>query len=159
MVNWISLVLFSEVIMSSMASQIASLTIFYSTVYSGADQRKPQSSASLVFKRGIHRWSVNTPHRGPVTQKMFPFDDVIMLQLQLYPHGFTQIDAVDPCKEMLALLEKKQIYNRIICDFLGTNKLLIEDGELIHHPWTKWPPFRRGCFQRQFHQWEVFYVD
>ena len=50
----------------------------YSTVYSGADQRKLQSSASLAFVRGIHRWPVNSPHKRPVTRKMFPFDDVIM---------------------------------------------------------------------------------
>ena len=35
-------------------------------------------SASLAFVRGIHRWPVNSPHKGPVTRKMFPFDDVIM---------------------------------------------------------------------------------
>ena len=40
--------------------------------------KKPQSLASLVFVRGIHRWPVNSPHKGPVTRKMFPFDDVIM---------------------------------------------------------------------------------
>ena len=72
-----------DVIMSAMASQITSLTIVYSTVYSGADQRKHQNSASLAFVRGIHRWPVNSPHKGPVTRKMFPFDDVIMLQLDL----------------------------------------------------------------------------
>ena len=44
----------------------------------GADQRKHQSSASLAFVRGIHRRPVNSPHKGPVTRKMFPFDDVIM---------------------------------------------------------------------------------
>ena len=49
----------------------------YWTVCSGADQRKHQSSASLAFVRGIHRWPVNSPHKGPVTRKMFPFDDVI----------------------------------------------------------------------------------
>ena len=64
--------------MSAMASQITSLTIVYSSVYSGADQRKDQSSASLAFVRGIHRQPVNSLHKGPVTQKMFPFDDVIM---------------------------------------------------------------------------------
>ena len=64
-----------------MASQITSLTIVYSTVYSGADERKHQSSASLAFVRGIHRWPVNSPHKGPVTRKMFPFDDVIMTLL------------------------------------------------------------------------------
>ena len=69
---------YNDVIMSVMASQITSLTIIYSTVYSGEDQRKHQSSASLAFMRGIHRWPVNSPHKGPVTRKMFPFDDVIM---------------------------------------------------------------------------------
>ena len=64
--------------MSAMAPQITSLTIVYFTVYSGADQRKHQSSASLAFVWGIHRWPVNSPHKGPVTRKMFPFDDVIM---------------------------------------------------------------------------------
>ena len=65
--------------MSAMASQITSLAIVYSTVYSGADQRKHQSSVSLAFVRGIHRSPVNSPHKGPVTRKMFPFVDVIML--------------------------------------------------------------------------------
>ena len=67
--------------MSSMASQITSLTIVYSTVYAGADQTKHQSSASLAFVRGNHRWPVNSPHKGPVTRKMFPFDDVIVYML------------------------------------------------------------------------------
>ena len=67
-----------DVIMSAMASQITSLMNVYSTVYSGADQRKHQSSASLAFVMGIHRWPVNSPHKGPVTRKMFPFDDVIL---------------------------------------------------------------------------------
>ena len=61
------------VIMSAMASQITSLTIVYSSVYWGADQRKHQSPASLAFVRGIHRWPVNSPHKGQVTRKLFPF--------------------------------------------------------------------------------------
>ena len=65
--------------MSAMASQIASLTIVYSTVYSVADQRKHQSSASLAFVRWIHQWIPHT--KGPVTRKMIPFDDVIMKRL------------------------------------------------------------------------------
>ena len=64
--------------MSAIASQITSLTIVYSTVYPGADQSKHQSSASLAFVWGIHRGPVNSPHKWPVTRKMFPFDDVIM---------------------------------------------------------------------------------
>ena len=69
---------FRDVMMSTIASKITSLAIVYSTVYSGTDERKHQSSASLAFVRGIHRWPVNSPHKGPVTRKMFPFDDVIM---------------------------------------------------------------------------------
>ena len=67
--------------MSEVASRITSFPIVYSTVYSGADQRKHQSSESLAFVRGIHRWPVNSPRKVPVTWKMFPFDDVIMTKL------------------------------------------------------------------------------
>ena len=66
------------VITTTIASQITSLTVVYSTVYSDVDQRKHQSSASLAFVWGIHRDPVNSPHKGPFTRKMFPFDDVIM---------------------------------------------------------------------------------
>ena len=69
---------YSDVIMGAMASQITSLMIIYSTIYSGTDQRKHQISVSLAFVRGIHRWPVNSPHKGPVMWKMFPFDDIIM---------------------------------------------------------------------------------
>ena len=56
---------YNDVIMSTMASQeVTSLTIVYSSVYSGADQRKHQSSGSLAFVRGIHRWPVNSPQKG-----------------------------------------------------------------------------------------------
>ena len=69
---------YNDVIMGTIASQIINLTIVYSTVYSDADQRKHQSSASLAFLRGFHRGPVNSPHKWPITRKMFPFDDVIM---------------------------------------------------------------------------------
>ena len=69
---------YTDVTMSPMASQITSLGIVYSTVYSGADQSKHQSSASLAFVRRIHWGPVNSPHKRPVTRKMFPSDDVIM---------------------------------------------------------------------------------
>ena len=70
---------YGDVIISAIASQITSLTIVYSTVHSDADQRKHQSSASLAFVWGNHRGPVNSPHKWPVTRKMFPFDDVIMV--------------------------------------------------------------------------------
>ena len=69
---------YDDVIMGAMASQITSRTIIYSTVFSGADQSKHQSSASLAFVWGIHRGPVNSPQKWPVTRKMFPVDDVIM---------------------------------------------------------------------------------
>ena len=69
---------YNDVIMNAMASQITGVSIVWSNVGSDADQRKRQSSASLAFVWGIHRWPVNSPHKGPVTRKMFSFDDVIM---------------------------------------------------------------------------------
>ena len=70
---------YNDVTMGANASQITSLTIAYSTVYSSALQRKHQRSASLAFVLGIHRWPANSPHKGPVTRKMFPSDDSIMI--------------------------------------------------------------------------------
>ena len=60
----INVIHYNNVIMSAMASQITSLTIVYSTVYSGEDQRKYQSSASLVYVWGIHRWPMNSRTNG-----------------------------------------------------------------------------------------------
>ena len=65
-------------IMSAMASQITGVSIVCPTVCFSTDQRKHQSFASLAFMRGIHRWSVDSPHEGLVTRKMLPFDDVIV---------------------------------------------------------------------------------
>ena len=72
------LINYDDVIMGTMASQITSLTIVYSTVNSGADQSNYQSSSSLAFEWGIHREPENSPHKWSVMRKMFPFDDVIM---------------------------------------------------------------------------------
>ena len=65
--------------MSAMASNIAGVSI----VCSGADQSKHQSSVSLAFVRGIHRLPMDSPDKGPVMRKMFPFDDFIMLSMIL----------------------------------------------------------------------------
>ena len=75
---------YGDVTMGAITSQITSLMIVYSTIYSGADQSKHQSSASLAFVWEIHRGPVNFPHKWPVTRKMFPFDDVIMSYLEWY---------------------------------------------------------------------------
>ena len=70
---------YTDVITSAMASQIPDVSIVCSIGFSGADQGKHQSSASLLFVRKIPRSPMDSPHKGSVTPKMFPFDDVIML--------------------------------------------------------------------------------
>ena len=62
-----------------MASQVTRITIVYSIICSGVDKKKHQSSTSLAFVRGVHRWPVISAHRGSVTRKMFPYHDVIMM--------------------------------------------------------------------------------
>ena len=81
---WLSFRHYTDITMGAIASQITSLTIVYSIVYSDTDQRKHQSSASLAFVRGIHRGPVNSPHKWPVTWKIFPFDDIIMAHTQVF---------------------------------------------------------------------------
>ena len=78
---------YDDVIMTMLASHITSITVVYSIVYSGVNQRKHQSSASLAFVREIHRGPVNFPHKWPVTRKMFPFDDVIMREHYIHRNG------------------------------------------------------------------------
>ena len=88
---------YGDDIMGTMASQIPSLTIVYSVVYSCADQRKHQSSASLASVRGIHRRPANSPHKWPVTRKLFPFDDVIMyIQMMNFPKS-SEADSLTEC--------------------------------------------------------------
>ena len=80
--------------MSSVAFQISGASIVCSSVCSGADPRKRQSSASPAFVRGIPWWPVAFPHKGPVTRKMFPFDDVIMhvsVSHDLYKHPIVYV--------------------------------------------------------------------
>ena len=94
--------------MSPMASQITSLTIVYSIVYSGVDQRKHQSSASLAFVREIHLWPVNSPHKWPVTWKMFPFDDVIMGSNKLSKVHLKWFQPTDPRTSFLQHVGRPQ---------------------------------------------------
>ena len=68
---------YNDFIITTMASQIAASRLF-TQPFIMRRSKKHQSSASLAFVRGIHRWPVNSPHKGSVTRKMFPFDDVII---------------------------------------------------------------------------------
>ena len=69
---------YSDTIMNMMTSQITGVSSVSLTFCSGIDQRKHPCFPSLAFVREIHWWPVNSHHKGPVTQKMFPFDDIIM---------------------------------------------------------------------------------
>ena len=62
---------YNDVIVTTMASQITSLTVVYSTGYSDADQRKYQNSVSLAFVWEIHRdqWIPRT--KGQLRGKCF----------------------------------------------------------------------------------------
>ena len=59
--------------------QSTGVSIVCKNICSGADQRKHQSSASLAVVRGVHRWPVSSPNKGPKSGKCF--DDVIMVYL------------------------------------------------------------------------------
>ena len=99
--------------MGTMASQITSLTSVYSTVYSGADQLKHQSSASLAFVRGIYRWSVNSTHKGPATRNMFPLDDVIMIIQNLI--AWRWLDSLS--------IKKKYYFDHLYFDMPGCREI------------------------------------
>ena len=104
---------YNDVIMGTIASQITSLTIVYSTVYSDADQRKHQSSASMAFVWGIHRGPVNSPHKWPVMGKMFPFYDVIMRTwIRLETHNRNPITS--PLSYGVSVVRKLEKIDRVI---------------------------------------------
>ena len=69
---------YSDVTMGALASQITSNSTVYLTICSDLHQRNIITPRHWPFGRGIHRWPVNSPHKGPVTRKKLPFDDVIM---------------------------------------------------------------------------------
>ena len=87
---WVTLFHYSDVIMGVMVSQITVILIVYSTVCSGADQRKHQSSTSLAFVRGNHWWQMNSLLKGPVMWKRFACEDTIMSvsKWSYQPQGF-----------------------------------------------------------------------
>ena len=84
------------------------------TVFVQAQIKESIKSPSLAFVRGIHRWPVSSPHKGPVTRQMFPFDDVIMPYQEMNANKMTRcltclatiVDASSlvPCHIMKSLL-------------------------------------------------------
>ena len=117
----------TDVIIDTIPSQITSFTIVYSTVYSDADIRKYQSSALLAFVRGIHRIPVNSPHKWPVTRKMFPFDDIIMWGCLLWWSILRQLG--------LTYISKlyKDVYTKILHYVFSTTKIAKKPQNPPHH--------------------------
>ena len=104
---------YDDVMMSAIASQITSLAIVYSIFNSDEDQRTHQGSASPAFVRGIHRRPVNSPHKWPVTRKIFPFDDVIMchhVMDDIDHHSFTKQTKYWYSNNLLAYIQYVHIY-------------------------------------------------
>ena len=133
----------NDVIMSAMASQITSLTIIHSTVYSCADQRKHQSSASLAFVRGIHQGPVNSPHKWPVTRKMFPFDDIIMTFQSNHWHGNVFISCLDTLIVLTRDIVKTSML--VICFYFQCFPFLVLfNRELIAVLPSDWPKSKCG---------------
>ena len=143
-----------------MASQITSHTIVYSTVYSGTDQRKHQSSVSLAFVRVIHRWPMNSSLKWPVTRKIFSFDDVIILLLVIkecsLPSARLSIGhciALVSYNCVLELLEatylKREIHRTFFSHPLYIS--MIWKLEWLNHIWglhkTFWPNLRPTFWQ------------
>ena len=69
-------------------------------VCSGVDQRKHQSTASLTFVRGIYRWTVDSPHKGPVTWKMFPVDKNVSVADGVFLGTSAQAENLELLKRM-----------------------------------------------------------
>ena len=141
---------YNDVIMGLMESQITSLTIVYSTVYSGADQRKHQSSASLAFVRGMHRSPVNSPHKGPVTRKMFPCDDVMVnantVNWAMYSWYIVQdLYLHSKCTGDTAILPEASVQMQQQFWFLRCTNVVDIEGNFTNY----------GHFQLKFQRWVV----
>ena len=134
---------YDDVMVGAIASQITSLTIVYSTVYSDADQRKHQSSASLAFVRRIHRRPVNSLHKWPVTRKMFSFDDVIMYSWYLYAFYYIPIDG-----SIANAANDKTVSNKYA--YLALLKRVAQKDDIITTPWflDNEMPANQNKFQR-----------
>ena len=119
---------YNDVILGAMASQITSLTIVYSTVYSRADQRKHQTYASLAFVRGIRRRPANSPHKWPVTRKVFPFDDVIM---EMFTGKNTVLNIKHTCIYRLKNLRYKKVIMLCLTFYFSVKTRYLGQGWII----------------------------
>ena len=134
--------------MTMLASQITSLTVVYSIVYSGVNQRKHQSSASLAFVRAIHRGPVNFPHKWPVTRKMFPFDDVIMIAITTEHQWDLEVKKQHPISNPhgQAMRCPLWVFEENCSRYNGIPLHLPFSSEWLHWHW--WPFYEQGLIVR-----------
>ena len=109
--------------------------LFTQPFIQGADQIKYQRSMSLASVRGIQRWQVNSPHKGPVTRKMFPFDDVIMNTVIL-PAMFSKHKVLCPNALSAAFLQRWSVWGLVtyLSPAIGWNR----DRQLSVTMWIGW---------------------
>ena len=88
--------------------------LFTQPFIQGTDQRKRQSSSSLAFVRGIHRWPVNSPRKRTATRKRFPFDDIIMTST-FTGTVMTTFASHVPAMKVLSQLIWRNKYGKCIC--------------------------------------------
>ena len=126
--------------MGAIASQITSLTIVCSIVYSDADQRKHQSSASLAFVRGIHRSPVNSPHKWPVTRKCFHLMTSSWINPYTTIHRFWYRNRILSAEKYRLgdILLTKVFFRYIMSKFLfsidcKSHCIPTEPGDYVHH--------------------------
>ena len=126
----------NDVIMSAMVSHITGVSMVFSIACSGADQRKHQSSAPLAFVRGIYQWPINSPHKGPVTRKMFPIDDVIMTTIRFhqthasYMYHIYQIMVFVLCSKSMTLITPFLLFMSI--DIIKGYLICLLDNKVIN---------------------------
>ena len=140
--------------MNTMASQITGVSIVCSAVCSGTDQRKHKSSASLAFVRGssaslafvrgIHWWPVDSPHKGPVTRKMFLFDDVIMTERCCDIYRWSNDQGHFPYAQCTANW--------------ATNNNILGEMEMFPAAWIN-EDLRRAWISNHITQWTAWYMQ
>ena len=76
--NQIRIISLQWLYMSTITSHITGDTTVCSNTSAAWQQRNSQSSTYSLFLRVIHRWQVNSLHKGRVMRKVFPCHDVII---------------------------------------------------------------------------------
>ena len=156
--------------MSAIASQITCVVIVCSTVCWRGDHRKNQRSTSLAFVRGIHQWLVDSPHKRPVMQKLFPLDDVIVtgpllqdnmiqcIEFMIFFFVADQMPLSIMAQEITPDLSELQ---RFVAGFPTVPHWFIEDQSIIdfrmwvtfQNPFiwlTHWPPYKVNVIKKKW---------